>query len=101
MRANGSSTARGYGQAHRKATEAMRPVVEAGGVRCVRCGATIVAGLLRRRDGKLVRNWVLDHNDDRSGYLGAAHLLCNAKAAARKVNAARARRPVLRSWGAW
>ena len=36
-----SPTARGYGLAHRALTERWRPLVEAGLVRCARCGEII------------------------------------------------------------
>jgi hypothetical protein len=87
-----SSTARGYGQKHRNATAAMAPVVRAGGVLCVRCGGPVSDTKVRRRDGKLVPSWVLDHNEARTGYLGVSHLTCNARNEAQRTNAKRAAR---------
>lgn len=91
-----STVERGYGAEHRRTAAAMARLVEAGEAVCVRCGQVIVAGKIRRRDGKLVRNWVPDHTGDRTGYLGPAHLRCNARAAAR-VAAARRRGRRMRS----
>jgi hypothetical protein len=58
----------------------LAPFVEAGCVRCARCGELIKPG----------EKWHLDHDDfDRSRYLGASHARCNcatAKHRARKVS---------------
>lgn len=76
-RPKGSTTARGYGWTHQSERKRWKPIVEAGGTHCVRCGLPIVPG----RDA-----WHLDHSDDKLGYLGPAHAVCNLKAAARLGN---------------
>lgn len=67
-RRRGTSTARGYGQAHRNLREAWRPKVEAGTTRCARCNKLIHPQ----------QPWDLGHDDhDRSRYLGPEHTACN------------------------
>jgi hypothetical protein len=66
----GSRQARGYGREHDRLREWWRPRVELGGVRCARCDLHILIG----------QEWALDHNDDRTGYLGPSHKLCNDQA---------------------
>lgn len=84
-RRRASSTARGYGSAHRRLRVQIARVVASGFARCARCGDPIVPGSL----------WDLDHDDrDRSAYLGPSHRACNraTKAIAFK------RRDTSRAW---
>ncbi|WP_395705136.1 hypothetical protein [Rhodococcus ruber] len=73
-RRRGTSTQRGYGRDHRNMREAWRPMVEAGTVRCARCGRPIRPG----------QPWDLGHDDhDRSRYRGPEHQGCNRATAGR------------------
>lgn len=66
---------RGYGQAHRELRAQLAPIVEAGRVRCARCGEPIAPGAA----------WDLGHvDDDRSRYAGPEHRACNRATAARR-----------------
>lgn len=83
-RARGSSSARGYGVAHRRAREAWAEAVAAGTVACARCGEQILPG----------EPWHLDHVDgDRSSYLGPSHAACNTAAGGRRRHV-----PKVASW---
>jgi hypothetical protein len=63
-RGRGTTTERGYGPDHRALREQYRPLVEAGMVRCWRCGEPINPG----------DAWDLGHDDlDRSVYRGPEH----------------------------
>ena len=67
-----STTKRGYGAHHQALREKWRPVVEAGLVRCARCGKVIPSGA----------KWELGHVDG-SGkklYSGPEHFRCNRSA---------------------
>lgn len=70
------TTARGYGASHRRLREQWRPIVDAGGVMCWRCGEQIAPGT----------PWDLGHDDgDRRLYRGPEHAnQCNRAAAGRK-----------------
>jgi hypothetical protein len=74
--------------------------VAAGGVRCPHCGLAIVDGKVRVGK-RLVSSWDLDHVPGTAQYRGPAHLTCNRRDGARRGNAGRRRRPVVRTWGAW
>ena len=50
--------------------------MQSGYASCVRCGFPIVPG----------SRWHLDHRDDKLGYLGVSHALCNLRAAAKRGN---------------
>ena len=71
-----SAAARGYGSAHRARRARLKPFVEAGSVRCVRCGELIKAG----------EKWDLGHVDgtERTVYSGPEHRFCNRRTAAHK-----------------
>jgi len=72
-----SSTARGYGKAHKRLREQWAPLVAAGGVNCWRCGRQILPGT----------KWHLGHHDwNRSIYQGPEHAQCNLSGAAKKAN---------------
>lgn len=71
-----STTNRGYGITHTKERLKWKTVVESGWARCTRCGQPI------HPDAE----WDLDHSDDRTHYLGAAHRGHNRSAGARKGN---------------
>src|SRR5262245_41735947 len=66
-----STTARGYGHAHQRMRAEYGRLVLAGRVRCARCGDWIVPG----------QEWDLGHTDDRRGYTGPEHAVCNRGAA--------------------
>lgn len=58
---------RGYGAGHQALRADWEPKVRAGGVKCARCNKLISADA----------DWHLDHNKDRTGYLGPSHAHCN------------------------
>ena len=72
----GNSNARGYGSAHRRVRASLADVVARGDVPCARCGQPI-----RPNDA-----WHLDHNDDRSSYLGPSHDTCNTSAGGKRAH---------------
>jgi hypothetical protein len=65
--AMGSTVERGYGYQHKKLRAQWKVKVEAGEVDCARCGHPIEPGT----------PWDLDHNEDRTAYLGPSHRACN------------------------
>ena len=67
-----STTARGYGATHRAIRAKLLP--GAYGQPCTRCGKPMQPGQALH----------LDHNEDRTGYLGFAHASCNRRAGACK-----------------
>ncbi|KIC66310.1 hypothetical protein RM50_12310 [Pseudarthrobacter phenanthrenivorans] len=75
-KARGTSTQRGYGTHHINARAALAPQVATGTVPCVRCGQLIAAG----------DPWHLDHNDQRTSYLGPSHAHCNLSAAGKAAH---------------
>jgi hypothetical protein len=78
-----STTLRGYGHRHQQARKRLAPLVDAGLVRCARCGDWIAPG----------EPWDLGHHDwDRSLYTGPEHRACN------RATAGRWRRRVSRRW---
>lgn len=83
----GRTTLDGYGWAHQRARKRWAAVVNAGHATCTRCGIWIEPGT----------PWHLDHNDARTGYLGAAHATCNVIAGARKGAAMRKPKPLITS----
>lgn len=66
----GSRQERGYTADHDRERERWRPAVQLGAVKCARCGKPIAPDA----------EWALDHNDERTGYLGPSHKLCNDRA---------------------
>lgn len=87
-RPTGSTTARGYGGNHQSERKRWEPLIQTGRVACVCCGFLILAG----------EAWHLDHRDDRLGYLGVSHALCNLRAAGQKRNAIKYGRNPSRDW---
>jgi len=88
-RADGTltTTERGYGASHQRARQRMAVLVARGEALCPRCHRVIVPGVA----------WDLDHTDDRSAYLGAAHRSCNRRAGqAKGRRRMRARRQLVR-----
>jgi hypothetical protein len=64
---------RGYGWDHRIERNRWVPLVAAGQAICARCGRPIHPA----------QEWHLDHNYDRTGYLGVSHAHCNRRAGAK------------------
>jgi hypothetical protein len=87
-----STTARGYGKAHRLA-RAAAAARHTPADPCVRCGHAL---------GPMGPWLHLDHMEDRSGYLGFAHKDCNLRAGAKKgrriQKAGKSKRVVLDRW---
>jgi hypothetical protein len=79
----GSTTTRGYGTGHQRERARWKPKVDAGLVDCFRCHQPIEPG----------RAWDLGHNDERTGWTGPEHLVCNRRSGGRNgalvTNAAR------------
>lgn len=73
------TTERGLGSLHQSLRRSWATIVRRGLAKCSRCGDPIAA------DGL----WDLDHTEDRSGWLGAAHRSCNRRAGALKANSPR------------
>jgi hypothetical protein len=84
VRPKPSRHVRGYTNAHYALRRQLKPLVEAGCVRCVRCGELIAPG----------EAWGLGHVDgDKTRYSGPEHARCN-----RATMAHRAERKVSRQW---
>ena len=63
-----TTTARGYGNTHRKLRAQWKPHVDTGTIACARCGHLIALG----------QPWDLGHDDnDRNHYNGPEHTACN------------------------
>jgi len=79
----GSTSRRGYGTKHQRIRASWSPKVAAGLVNCARCGQPIEPG----------RPWDLGHTDDRAGWTGPEHRVCNRRVGGRNgaavTNAAR------------
>jgi hypothetical protein len=71
----GGTTKGGWGNQHQKLRKALLP--SAYGKPCARCGLPMLPGQVLH----------LDHNDDRTGWIGFSHAKCNLRAAARKARA--------------
>jgi excisionase family DNA binding protein len=79
-RRRGSTTARGYGGAHRALRKRLAPFVASGQTRCARCGEIILPGT----------PFDLGHVDgDRTRYHGLEHAACNRGAAGTPRNRGR------------
>lgn len=74
-RVRGTRQQRGYGTEHERERERWKPIVATGTAKCIRCGELIAPNA----------KWSPDHLDDRSGYGGPSHRLCNLKAGGRNV----------------
>jgi hypothetical protein len=70
-----STVAAGYGTPHQRMRARLASLVDSGGAFCVLCGLPIKAGA----------PWDLAHTDDRRGWLGPAHAVCNRGDAGRKT----------------
>lgn len=68
-----TTSQRDYGTEHQQLRRQWAPKVAAGLVDCSRCDAPIRPG----------QPWHLDHTDDRTGYLGPSHALCDSTAGGR------------------
>jgi hypothetical protein len=68
--ARGTRQQRGYGVSHYRRRDALKRRVESGLETCARCQLPILPG----------DEWALDHTDDREGYLGPSHKICNDRA---------------------
>jgi hypothetical protein len=68
-----TTTTRGYGAQHQQERAKWVAIVDAGDTKCARCHALIKAD----------QAWDLDHNDDRTGYIGPSHVSCNRSAGGR------------------
>jgi hypothetical protein len=71
----GGTTKGGWGNQHQKLRKALLP--SAYGTPCARCGLPMLPG----------QKLHLDHNDDRTGWIGFSHAACNVRAAAKKARA--------------
>lgn len=65
-----NTTTKGYGIRHQREREKWRAKVDSGGVTCARCNEPIQPG----------RPWDLGHTDDRTGWTGPEHRVCNRRA---------------------
>ena len=71
-KARGTREERGYGHDHQRTRADIQTDMDRGTpYHCARCGEPIEPG----------QPWHLDHNADRTGYLGPSHDLCNDRAA--------------------
>jgi len=70
-KARGTSTQRGYGTKHINERAKWARIIARTPVSCARCHGPITSA----------DEWQLDHNDDRTGYLGPSHKGCNLSAA--------------------
>ena len=68
-RRRGTTTERGYGWTHQQLRQQWAAVVASGRGVCSRCRQPIHRS----------EPWDLDHDDDRTRYLGPAHVRCNRK----------------------
>lgn len=75
-RARGTRQQRGYDAEHDRLRKRYAHKVASGTAFCARCRQPITPG----------QSWHLDHTDDRTGYLGASHALCNLSTAGRAAH---------------
>jgi 5-methylcytosine-specific restriction endonuclease McrA len=76
-RVPGGPTDKGYGVAHRRVRAMFLAAWMPGVTPCARCGEPMWGP---------PRMLHLDHDDDRTGYVGLSHSWCNLRAAAEKTN---------------
>lgn len=79
----GSRQARGYTADHDRLRAWWKPYVDQGNVDC-----RAVVCLMPARPILIGQDWHLDHNDDRTGYRGPAHMLCNTSAGGKAAHSA-------------
>ena len=79
----GATTRGGWGHNHQQRRKAIAPLVRTGKATCARCGETVDPD----------EEWHLDHNADRTGYIGVSHSTCNLRAAAAVTNGHRTTAP--------
>jgi hypothetical protein len=72
-RVQGSTAERGYGAAHQRERERLRPLVDAGLAYCQQ-----PVCLMTARRIEPGTPWALGHNDARTAWIGPTHALCNA-----------------------
>jgi hypothetical protein len=78
----GTTTQRGYGADHVRMRRQWSTLVEIGAAECSLCGESVEPS----------DRWHMDHTDDRQGYRGVAHALCNLREGAIKGNRSPGRR---------
>lgn len=90
-----TTTQRGYGNPHQKTRRAWKPYVNRGEVDCTAAICLVELDTGSRRiipDPTLQGDgWHLGHTDDRTGYDGPQHDLCNTSDGGRRSQARRAR----------
>ncbi len=74
MPRDGSTHSRGYGAEHQKLRKRLIESGEVYGQPCWRCGEPMMPG----------QSLDLGHREDRSGYMGMEHSICNRSAGGRK-----------------
>jgi len=79
----GSTTARGWGNAHQQERKRWKPIVEAGQAYCQQ-GLNGSSGTCLHRSRWIApgSRWDLGHNDARTGWIGPCHSDCNQRAGA-------------------
>jgi hypothetical protein len=86
MPTKASTTARGYGTAHQNEKRRLQPTVDAGSAYCAEPICLMGDRWIQPGPGT---TWDLAHTEDRTGYLGPAHIRCNRSAGIRHRNATR------------
>jgi hypothetical protein len=76
---------RGYGVAHWRLKDRLRPFVAAGLIPCAYCGERIVG------------EWDLGHSDNRRSWIGPTHAVCNRREAGHKTARLRRQRRTITS----
>jgi hypothetical protein len=87
MPSQASTTARGYGTKHQNEKRRLSPIVEAYGAICSERICLMPSRLIP--PGTQSWQWDLAHTEDRTSYLGPAHIRCNRSAGIRHRNATR------------
>jgi hypothetical protein len=78
-RQRGTRQQRGYDLAHDRERKRVARLIRRGGQHCARCQLELPKDLPSDA-------WHLDHNADRTGYLGPSHTDCNLAAAGRAAH---------------